>query len=160
MDLEGYRHAASVTIDRPADDVYDLVSDVSRMGEWSPVCTGGSYDADLEWFTGTNQIGDTTWETRCRVITADRGREFTFINHGREGRHEMVRWGFLLEPLGDAQTELTQTWEVLPGYEDGFAEETDPGMTLERRLGLMQHLAKKGMPETLAALKQTAESAT
>ena len=159
MDLTSFQSSASVTIDRDADSIYDLIADVSRMGEWSPVCTGGSYDSDdPAWFTGTNAIGDSTWETRCHVIAAERGKEFTFINHGFEGRHEMVRWGFTLRPSGEGQTEVTQSWEVLPGYEDGFAEETNPGMTLEQRLGFMQKLALSGMPETLAKLKVAAES--
>ena len=52
MDVSGYRHEESVVIDRPAQQLYDLVADVSQMGRWSPVCTGGTYDADGEWFTG------------------------------------------------------------------------------------------------------------
>lgn len=157
MDLSSYRNAVSTTIAASPDDVYDLVADVSRMGEWSPVCTGGAYDDDRTWFTGTNAIGDYTWETRCHVVAAEPGREFTFVNHGREGNHEMVRWGFQLRPV-DVGTELTQTWEVLPGYADGFAEEDEPGMTLEQRLDLMHGFAESGMPETLANIKRAAES--
>jgi hypothetical protein len=159
MDLDSYRHRSTITIDSPPEAVYDLLADVSRMGTWSPVCTGGRYDDDNpEWFTGTNAIGDTVWETRCRVVTAERGREFAFVNHGREGDFEMVRWGFLLEPAPGG-TVVTQTWEVLPAYADGFATEENPGMTLEQRLDLMRVLAERGMPETLAALKRDAESA-
>jgi hypothetical protein len=129
------------------------------MGTWSPVCTGGhDDDGSREWFTGTNAIGDITWATRCRVVAADPGRAFAFVNHGRDGRHAMVRWGFVLEPAGDGATELTQTWEVLPAYADGFAEEEDPGMTLEQRLDLMRAMAEQAMPETLAAIKRDAES--
>ena len=159
MDLDAYRHRATITIERPPEAIYDLLVDVSRMGTWSPVCTGGRYDDDSrEWFTGTNAIGETTWETRCRVVAAQRGRAFTFVNHGPNGRHAMVRWGFLLQPARDGGTEVTQTWDVLPGYVDGFAEEENPGMTLEQRLDLMKALAERGMPETLAGLKRDAES--
>ena len=50
------------------------------------MCTGGRYDDDSrEWFTGTNTIGHTAWETRCRVVVADQAREFAFVNHGRDG---------------------------------------------------------------------------
>jgi Polyketide cyclase / dehydrase and lipid transport len=61
MDTSRYRNEASIVIECPAEDLYDLVADVSQMGRWSPVCTGGSYDDDGEWFTGTNAIGDSTW---------------------------------------------------------------------------------------------------
>ena len=62
MDTSSYQLEASTIIDRDADDLYDIVADVSNMGGWSPVCTGGSYDDDGEWFTGTNAIGDQSWE--------------------------------------------------------------------------------------------------
>jgi uncharacterized protein YndB with AHSA1/START domain len=159
MDLDAYRHRATITIDSPPEAIYDLLADVSRMGTWSPVCTGARYDDDSrEWFTGSNAIGETTWETRCRVVAAERGGEFAFVNHGRDGRYPMVRWGFVLEPSSGGGTEVTQTWEVLPGYADGFATEEDPGMTLEQRLDFMKAMAETGMPETLANLKRDAES--
>jgi hypothetical protein len=159
MDFDAYHHRATTTVGSSPEAVYDLLVDVSRMGNWSPVCTGGRYDdGSREWFTGTNAIGDTTWETRCRVVAAERAREFTFVNHGRDGRHAMVQWGFLLEPTPDGGTELTQTWDVLAGYADGFAEEEDPGMTLEQRLDFMKAMAESGMPETLENVKRDAES--
>ncbi len=102
VDTTAYSHQEAVTINRTPEDLYDLVADVSRMGEWSPVCTGGSYDEDGEWFTGTNAMGGSTWETRCRVVVADRGREFAFVNHGLEGRREMVRWAFTFRPAAEA----------------------------------------------------------
>jgi hypothetical protein len=157
MDLSRYQHAVSATIAVSPEVVYDLVADISRMGEWSPVATGGHYDEDRAWFTGTNAIGDYTWETRCRVRRADRGEAFVFVNHGETGNHEMVRWCFTFRPTDDG-TEVTETWEVLPTYEDSFAEEVDPGMTLEQRLDLMQDMARAGMPETVANLKDVAEA--
>jgi hypothetical protein len=56
------------------------------MGQWSPVRTGGSYDEDDQWFTGTNAMGEATWETRCRVVVADPAHEFAFVDHGLERR--------------------------------------------------------------------------
>ena len=155
MDTNRYRNEASIVIECPAEALYDLVADVSQMGRWSPVCTGGSYDDDGEWFTGTNAIGDSTWETRCRVVVADRGREFTFINHGLEGRLEMVRWGFRFRPLDDARTEVTQSWRVLPAYPEGLGVDEDSATQV---LDMMKQLAVQGMPKTLAALKRDAEA--
>jgi uncharacterized membrane protein len=156
VDTSSYRHEESVIIDRPAEEIYDLVADVSSMGRWSPVCTGGSYDEGGEWFTGTNAMGETTWETRCRVTAAERGSEFVFVNHGLEGHVEMVRWGFHLRPAGDGRTEVTQSWEVLPSYPEGLGLDEDGATAV---LDMMKGLALEGMPETLAALKREAESA-
>ena len=32
-------HSDSTTVAREPDVLYDMVSDVTRMGEWSPICT-------------------------------------------------------------------------------------------------------------------------
>ena len=37
----------SVDVDAPPEQVFELVSDVTRMGEWSPESTGA------EWRSGT-----------------------------------------------------------------------------------------------------------
>jgi hypothetical protein len=160
VDLSEYQRHERVTIDASAEAIYDLLADVSAMGRWSPVCTGGRYEPDdRTWFTGDNAIGDFTWQTRCRVDVADRGREFVFVNCGADGQTELVRWGFTLRPADDGGTDVTQTWEVLPGYADGFAREGDAAGDLARRLDGMKAMAETGMPETLAKLKVEAESA-
>jgi hypothetical protein len=89
MNTSEYRHLEKIEISRSPEELYGLVADVSRMGQWSPVCTGGAYDEDGEWFTGANAMGETTWETRCRAVVADLGHEFAFINHGLEGE---LKW--------------------------------------------------------------------
>lgn len=146
-------------IARPAEVLYDLVADVSNMGRWSPVCTGGSYDDDGRWFTGTNELAGSTWETRCRVETAERGRSFVFVNHGPEGKVGMVRWGFHFESTGSTGSEattVTQSWDVLPTYAEGLGTDEDSARGV---LDMMKDMAITGMPETLAALKAEAERA-
>jgi hypothetical protein len=154
VDTSEYRHRETIEISRSPEELYGLVADVSRMGQWSPVCTGGSYDEDGEWFTGTNTMGEATWETRCRVVVADPGHEFAFINHGLEGRVEMVRWAFLFEPVEGGGTAVTQTWEVLPDYVDGLGLDEASAVGV---LELMKNAALEGMPQTLAALKADVE---
>jgi uncharacterized membrane protein len=155
VDTTAYRHQEAITINRAADDLYDLIADVSRMGQWSPVCTGGSYDEDGEWFTGTNAMGESTWETRCRVVVAERGREFAFINHGLEGDVEMVRWAFTFDPVEGGGTDVTQVWQVLPGYADGLGVDEASAVSV---LDMMKDAALEGMPQTLAAFKAAAET--
>ncbi len=154
MDTSKYRNKVSVVVERPAGELYDMVADVSNMGRWSPVCTGGSYDDDGEWFTGTNDLNGSTWETRCRVEVAEPGQRFTFVNHGLEGSVEMVRWGFEFEPLDDQTTKVTQSWEVLPTYAEGLGTDEESAIGV---LDMMQGLAVPGMTETLEALKADAE---
>jgi hypothetical protein len=157
MDLSTYNRTESLVVDAPADVIYELIADVGRMGEWSPVCTGGEYDTDAEWFTGHNAIGTHTWSTRCRVIAADPGREFTFINCGRDGGLELVRWGFELRPTTPNSTEVVQSWQVLPAYAQGFEAEGPDSGELSDRLDFMKAMAEQGMPETLQGIKRAAE---
>ncbi|MBU3065395.1 SRPBCC family protein [Nocardia sp. NEAU-G5] len=68
------------------ETVYELIADVTRMGEWSPESAGG------EWLTGEpGAVGSTfrgdnrrpwiKWSTICTVTAADPGKRFAFAVH-------------------------------------------------------------------------------
>jgi hypothetical protein len=162
MDTSGYHHSDSITINRPPDDVYQIVSDVTRIGELSPVCQSSTWDDPAQagrhgaWFTGHNAIGEFTWDTHCQVVAAEPGREFTFVNHGPAGDVPLVRWSYTFEPLGD-QTTATESWQVLPAYPD-FVGADDPKVDVPARIEGMAQMARDGIRDTLANLKRIAES--
>ena len=148
-------HEESVRIEARPEAVYDLVSDITRTGEWSPVCTACWWDDEDRagrvgaWFTGRNQTPERTWETRSVVVAAERGREFAWlVGDG------FVRWGFQLEPDGDATT-LTESWEFLPAgiamFEQKFGDDASAQIADRTQQAL------DGIPRTLAALKRIAE---
>ncbi len=104
-------------IDASPERVWELVSDLERMGEWSPECYR------VEWldgasspavpgarFRGWNRFGWMRWSVACEVKTAEPARELSFstIDHGRE----MVRWCYRLEPT-DKGTNLIESFEVV-----------------------------------------------
>ena len=72
------------TVAAPAARVYELVSDLPRMGEWSPENTGGSWRRGATGpvagakFRGTNRSGWRWWMTTVTVTAADPGRRFAF----------------------------------------------------------------------------------
>lgn len=162
MDVSAYRHSDSIRIMRPAAELYAIVSDVTRMGELSPVCTSGAWDdpsragQEGAWFTGHNAVGDFTWETRCKVVSADPGREFSFVNYGPPGEEELVRWGYTFEDLGGEAT-VEESWQVLPAY-PGYVTSDDPGADVATRLDGMAQMARDGIRDTLANLKRIAEA--
>jgi carbon monoxide dehydrogenase subunit G len=165
MDVSGYHHTDSITINRPPEAVYAIVCDVTRVGELSPVCASATWDdpsqagTDGAWFTGHNVIGDDiSSDTHCRVAVAKPGREFAFINHGRDGANELVRWGYTFEPDGDG-TKVTESWQVLPAYPDMVRDAAgDPNVDVKPRIDGMAQMARDGMKDTLANLKRVAES--
>ena len=162
MDTAGYHHSDSITIDCPSDAVYRIVSDVTRVGELSPVCQSSTWDDPAQagqhgaWFTGHNAIGEFTWDTHCQVVAAEPGREFTFVNHGPEGDAPLVRWSYTFEPQGDSTT-ATESWQVLPAYPD-FVSAGDPNLDVPARIDGMAQMARDGIKDTLANLKRIAES--
>jgi hypothetical protein len=145
-------------IARTPEVIYEMVSDVTRMGEWSPVCTACRWDeGDAPrvgaWFTGSNELGGRAWDTRCEVEVADPGREFAFVVGGiANGR---ARWGYRFA-AADGGTEVTESWQVLPGWLANFEDKTDD--EIREMLATREKWARAGMPATLAALKQAAEA--
>ena len=107
-------HADSIVITRSPADLYDMVSDVTRMGEWSPVCKACWWDDGQgpsagAWFTGRNELaGRDPWETRSQVVAAVPGKEFAFVVGGT-----WTRWGYAFTPATDG-TLVTESWEMLP----------------------------------------------
>ncbi len=96
----------SIAIDAPAEQIYDMVADLPRMGEWSPECAavewsdGASGPAVGARFVGHNRTGPRgliKWSRRGRVVAADRGREFAFATE--EGGVEGTTWRYRFESV-------------------------------------------------------------
>ncbi len=149
-------HQESVTVQVSAETLYDLISDITRTGEWSPVCTSCWWEDDDDagrvgaWFTGRNELPHRTWETHSQVVAAERGREFAWVVGGNA-----VRWGYTLSPAENGTT-LTESWDFLPGgiamFEEKFGDKA-PAQIADRT-----QQALVGIPKTLAAIKRIAES--
>jgi hypothetical protein len=153
--MENLSYSESIVISRPAGVLYDMIADVTRTGEWSPVCKACWWDAGGlpevgAWFTGRNETPERTWETRSQVVVAEHGREFAFMVGG-----QYVRWGYVLEPVAGG-TEVTESWEFLPPclarFEERFGDDA-PAHIADR-----VDAAHRGIPATLAAIKKIAEA--
>ncbi|ODR01572.1 hypothetical protein BST27_26275 [Mycobacterium intermedium] len=97
--------------------VYQLVSDITRMGEWSPEChrsewlDGATTAAVGARFRGHNRIGLIRWRRDAVITVADLGREFSFTTLNPKGREE-TSWRYQLRPVGEG-TELTESYRFL-----------------------------------------------
>ena len=153
--MSNLSHSDSILVARSAECLYDMVSDVTRIGEWSPVCTAcwwdeGSSARAGDWFTGRNTTAERTWETRSEIVVADRGREFAFVVGG-----SYVRWGYTFTAVGE-ETRVTESWDFLPGGIAMFKGKF--GADAQAQISSRTNAAHDGIPLTLAALKRTAES--
>lgn len=151
-----YNHEESITVKASPQDLYDIVSDITRTGEWSPVCTSCWWDDEESagsvgaWFTGHNVLPERTWDTRSLVVVADPGREFAWVVGGT-----FIRWGYTLTAV-DAGTVLTEMWEILPEGVEMFEEKY--GDEAAAQIADRTQHALAGIPKTLAAIKRIAES--
>src|ERR1700722_8934000 len=108
MDLTAFRASASVVIAAPPAEIYAFIADMTRMGEISPECTGGTWESESRGagatFIGSNTAGDRTWQRRIRIAVADPPREFAFENVGdpavpaSEDDLPMARWCYTFVP--------------------------------------------------------------
>lgn len=149
--------ADSILVAASPDDVYAAVSDVTRTGEWSPVCRAcWWHDEDGgprvgARFTGRNETPTRTWETESEVVAADPGRRFAWsVGPGR------VLWAYEIEAVDATTTRLTETWEFTAVGQAYVAEKfPDQPDAVEKR----RRAAHEGVPVTLAAIKRVLEGA-
>ena len=144
----------SETVKADPARVYELVSDLSRMGEWSPENNGGKWlggatgPAVGARFRGVNRAGLAIWATTVTVTAADPGKRF----------------GFDVDFMGVP----ISAWEYEFTGDDGSCTVTERWR--DRRPGWMRTTSiltgvvnrpnhnRDGMQKTLQRLKATAES--
>jgi uncharacterized protein YndB with AHSA1/START domain len=101
------------------DVVWSLISDVTRMGDWSPETTG------CEWrkgatgpvegarFRGRNQAGSRKWSTECVVTRAEPGRSFAF--EVVVGPIDVAEWSYRIEPTAGG-CRVEESWTDRRGW--------------------------------------------
>ena len=101
------------SIHADAGELYDLVSDLPRMGEWSPENTGGRWVNGAAGpvvgarFKGTNRSGWRRWTTDVVVTNAQRGERFSF--DVKFGPFNIANWDYRFQQDG-AKTNVIETW--------------------------------------------------
>lgn len=137
--------------------MWELVSDVTRMGEWSPEAVGGAWIRGATGptvgarFRGRNRNGWHRWSTFCTVTESEPGRSFVF--QVKAGKLGVAEWAYRIEPTAGG-SRVTETW-------------TDCRRRLMRMIGapasgVRDRVAhnRETMTETLRRLAATAEAET
>jgi uncharacterized protein YndB with AHSA1/START domain len=140
--------AVTVHMNAPPEKVWDLVSDVTRIGlyspetfeaEWLDGATGPALGARFRGHVKRNGKGPVYWTT-CSVTACEPGREFAF-GVGPPGKPLNV-WRYVLEPAGGG-TDVTESfhlaetpvlrfyWAIL-GWARGRTNRNGMQTTLER----------------------------
>ncbi len=140
----------------PPAEVWDLVSDVTRIGEFSPEtfearwldgASGPQAGARFRGHVRRNGRGPVYWTT-CTVTASEPAREFAFAVNG-PGEVVVNTWRYRLTPNGDG-TDVTESFEL-------------PGSPLNRLYWRLAGRARmrtnlNGMRVTLEKMKAIAES--
>ncbi|MGI5125775.1 SRPBCC family protein [Pseudonocardia sp. CA-107938] len=146
---------ATVVIDAPAPAIWELVTDVTRMGRWSPEARGARWFGGARGpavgarFVGFNRHGLVWWATRCTVVECDEPHRFAF-----QVAESGMTWGWRLEPV-DGGTSVTE-WR-------DQTRSTNVLIKAVQRSGIIgrdrERLMVDGMHRTLGAVKAYLEGA-
>jgi uncharacterized protein YndB with AHSA1/START domain len=140
--------SVTVNMAAPPERVWELVSDVTQIGRYSPEtfeaewidgATGPAVGAKFRGHVKRNGIGPTYWTT-CTVVESEPGREVAFgVGNGDT---PLNVWRYRLRPVGGS-TDVTESFELVDtfgmrlywlilGWARGKRNANDMRTTLER----------------------------
>jgi carbon monoxide dehydrogenase subunit G len=142
---------SEVELAAPPDEVWEIVMDPHRLGEWVTTHVGLGDDTpstlgEGATFTQKLKVGGPTFEVTWKVVEADRPRRVEWSGDGPAG--SSARVVYELEPAGDDATKFH--------YENQFELPGGPlGRLAGRTVGASR--AKREAERTLANLKRLIE---
>ena len=142
----------STTIDAPVEAVWQLVSDLTNMGRWSPQCRythvfGGETKQGAKAIN-INHRGWLHWPTQSKVVRYVENTEIAF-----KIKENQTTWYYRLEKAGEG-TKLTAGRDAERGTLKLSA------MLVDKVLGGQEDFTaelKQGLEQTLARIKAEAE---
>lgn len=147
---------ASIEIAAPPETVWSLVSDIARMGEWSPICHRCEWLGDADHaevgarFVGHNKANGARWSRECTITAAEPGRELAFSTYFRGAESTRWRYTFEATPTG---TRVVEAYDVISVPRWVKAVRMLPGMPHKSLRD-----GQEGMRVTLERLKAAAEA--
>jgi len=149
--------SVSQSVGAPAQQVWEMLSDLPRMGEWSPENRGGTWvkgatgPAVGARFKGANANDKKNWKTDAKVTTCVPGTAFAF--DVSVAAFAVATWSYTIEATPSGCV-VTETWtdkrgklvKALGGPVSGVADREVHN--------------RSGMETTLANLAAAAEATT
>ncbi len=148
------RGAAQIHINASPEEVYAMVADVKRMGEWSPECyrcgwldgaTGPAVGARFRGYSKSNWL---RWSRLVEVRAAEPSKEFAFTTLKDIFNKDSTNWRYTFEP-SDGGTLVTESYEV--------TQRPSLPIRVISTLARRPHDMRPHMESTLARIKAAAE---
>jgi uncharacterized protein YndB with AHSA1/START domain len=122
-----------VLVDASVEQVWDVISDVTRVGEWSHECRGAQWLGAVAEpvpgarFRGRNRSGWARWSRACEIVAVDPPRDLAWRTVPSRLLPDSTLWRIQLEPVGQ-RTRITQSFQVLlaPWLLDRFFAQVIP----------------------------------
>jgi hypothetical protein len=114
-----HQGAAAVVVDADIDEVWDVVRDPTRVGEWSHECVAAEWLGDSAAarpgarFRGRNKQGLIRWGRVCEVVTAE-PYELVWRTVPTRLYPDSTEWALRLREV-DGGTRIEQTFAVVKG---------------------------------------------
>ena len=132
--------SASIHINASPEAAYDFVTDLDKLPTLSPenqrceFIEGSTEIAEGALFRGHNENGGYEWSAECRVVTADRPSEFSFVVPPKW--KYATTWTYRFEPDGDGVL-VTESFDspmlgdpdIYPGKIEGRCDQLRAGIT-------------------------------
>lgn len=132
----------------PPAAVFGAISDITRMGEWSPECVRSEWQEGFDQpalgakFIGHNKNGEHEWTTEAEIVEFAENERFIF--DCMVGDFVFATWGYSIEAT-DAGCRVTEHWqdkrpEEMRGKPSKISGVTD--RVAHNRLGMEQTLER------------------
>lgn len=145
----------SIEIAASPDQVWEVVSDLRRMREWSPQVDSTRLSDDLDdiavgtRLTNRNVQGELAWITHAEVVRLDPGHEIAF-----RIEENWAIWSFAVE-ASPAGARLTQRREAPEGLSPSSVQAQETWLGGQEQFTVT---LRAGMRETLEGIRATLES--
>lgn len=150
----------SILIQASPDELFAMVSDITRHGEWSEQTRACEWVDATQTGLGAEFLGHNhseergEWTTTSKVVEYRPGVRFAWQVGGG-----IVVWGYQFTPA-DNGTFLTQTWDLDRDFTMAvFTQRYGDPAIAEAEIDKREHNAMAGIPPTLERIKAIAEKA-
>jgi len=164
--FEAFQVTEKIRIDAPPDAVWELITDVRRIVEFSPECVkiqwlnGATAPEVGARFAGTSRIGSFEWTRNCTITALREPELFAYEVADEADEAAQSRWSFELTADGNG-TVVTQRFSHVPSGRSTvrLIAEGNPAEA-EQTVAERAQMLSNGIRHTLEAMRAVLESKT